>query len=419
MTGLPTPSPAAVPSTHDGLPDDAAIGTSETAPAVDAPSETVVGFRPDQLLGFRIGVTADRRSDDLIAALERRGAEVLHAPTLRIVPADEDDRLIDDTRAVIAARPDTLLVTTAYGLRGWFEAADAAGLGADLIDVLRRARILVRGPKARGAVRAAGLDDAGMSDQETTESLIDRVLAEGGAAAATTGGRSLEGHVIAVQLHGFVDHEQLDRLSAAGAVVRTVAPYSWTTPAEPQRVGRMLDAIIAGNLDAVTFTSAPAADALLAAAAERGVTERLADALRGEVTALTVGPVTSAPLHAAGIPSLHPDRFRLGALIRLLCEHLTTERVRRIETRQGLLELRGRSVRIGDHTVTLSPSSVAVLRLLVDAGGAVVPKAGLLAALPEANDEHALEVAIGRLRQGLGRRDLVATVIKRGYRLDV
>ena len=37
------------------------------------------GLAVDQLLGFRIGVTSDRRSGDLIAALERRGAQVLHA----------------------------------------------------------------------------------------------------------------------------------------------------------------------------------------------------------------------------------------------------------------------------------------------------------------------------------------------------
>lgn len=413
MTVPPSPDPSGgSPSTHDGA-------ITGTLPAdADPAAEPFVGFRPDQLAGFRIGVTADRRSEDLIAALERRGAEVLHAPTLRIVPADEDDRLVADTRAVIEARPDTLLVTTAYGLRGWLEAADAAGLGADLTRVLGDARILVRGPKARGAVRAAGLDDDGMSEQETTASLIDRVLTEG---QSTDGAAepSLRGRVVAVQLHGFVDHDQLDRLTAAGATVHTVAPYSWTAPADPQRVSRLIDATIAGHLDAVTFTSAPAADALLAAAADRGLTDRLVEALQGEVTAMTVGPVTSAPLAAVGIPTLHPDRYRLGALVRLLCEHLTTERIRTADTAFGPVELRGRNVRVGDHSTGLSPSSVAVLRLLMDAGGAVVPKVRLLAALPEANDEHALEVAIGRLRQALGRRDLVATVIKRGYRLNV
>ena len=34
--------------------------------------DAAVGFRPDQLDGFRIGVTSDRRSEDLIAAFERR-----------------------------------------------------------------------------------------------------------------------------------------------------------------------------------------------------------------------------------------------------------------------------------------------------------------------------------------------------------
>ena len=38
---------------------------------------------------------------DLVEALERRGAEVLHAPALKIAPVQEDIRLIEDTKAVI------------------------------------------------------------------------------------------------------------------------------------------------------------------------------------------------------------------------------------------------------------------------------------------------------------------------------
>ena len=36
---------------------------------------------------------------------------------------------------------------------------------------------------------------------------------------------------------------------------------------------------------------------------------------------------------------------------------------------------------------------------------------------PEALDDHAVDVAISRLRQSLPEPRLVATVIKRGYRL--
>lgn len=371
-------------------------------------AEAVTRFEPDQLTGFRIGVTSDRRSGDLIAALERRGAEVLHAPTLRIVPAEEDARLIDDTRAVLASQPDVVLATTAYGIRGWLEAADAAGLGPDLLRVLAGSRILVRGPKARGSIRAAGLNDAGMSDHETTESLVDQVV-----------GGDIAGRTVLVQLHGFVDEEQLARLRVAGAQVLTVAPYRWTTPIEPQRVGRMIDAIVARSLDAVTFTSAPAAQALLVAARDRAVYDDVVAALRSDVTPFSVGPVTAAPLHAAGIESPHPERYRLGALVRYLCEYLTEHRIRRVVTRHGTLQIRGRNALLDRRQVTLTPTSVAVLRALADAGGAVVPRARLQALLPEAGDDHAVEVAVGRLRQSLDQPGLVATVIKRGYRLDV
>jgi uroporphyrinogen-III synthase len=247
-----------------------------------------------------------------------------------------------------------------------------------------------------------------MSHEETTESLVDQVIHEGAV-----------GRTVAVQLHGFVDEEQLDRLRAAGATVITVAPYLWATPAEPQRVVRILEAISARSLDAVTFTSAPAAEALLVAATQRGVRDAVVTALRTDVVPFSVGPITAAPLHAAGIDSIHPDRYRLGALVRVLCEHLNTQQVRRLQTQHGLLEVRGRSATLDGRRCTLSPTSVAVLRLLVDAGGAVVSKAKLQNVLPDAGDDHALEVAVGRLRQALDQPGLIATVIKRGYRLNV
>jgi uroporphyrinogen-III synthase len=48
--------------------------TEVTRPTGAHTTDAVIGFARDQLVGFRIGVTSDRRSGDLIAALERRGA---------------------------------------------------------------------------------------------------------------------------------------------------------------------------------------------------------------------------------------------------------------------------------------------------------------------------------------------------------
>ncbi|MGO4535989.1 uroporphyrinogen-III synthase [Leifsonia sp. 2MCAF36] len=366
-------------------------------------------FRPDQLAGFRIGVTSDRRSADLIDAFERRGATVLHAPTVQMQHAHDDAPVIADTERIIEARPDVLLATTSYGMRRWFEVADSAGLGEDLQRVLGDSTILVRGPKARGAVRAAGLDDSGMSDEETTASLVSKLIAEYPA-----------GITVAVQLHGQIDEVQLQRLRDAGDTVMPVAPYSWSVAEDDdERVTRLVDAIAGRQLDCVTFTSAPAVDGLFCAALARGRYAEVVDAFATEVVAATVGPVTSAPLIAAGITPLQPDRYRMGALIRLTCEHLEAQTTRRVTTRHGDIELRGSLAIVDGMPVRLTPASLSLFRALVAAKGAVVSRRELTVALAGENDEHAMEVSLSRLRQSLGTPGLVATVVKRGYRLDV
>lgn len=365
------------------------------------------GLDGDQLSGSTVVLTSDRRSQELTASFERRGARVLHAPTLRIVPLVEDEQLLAVTREVLAHPPAEVVVTTGIGFRGWIEAVDAAGLAPQLLDVLSRARILARGPKARGAIRAAGLVEAWAAESETTAEIVDRLLPEG-----------VRGRRIAFQLHGVVADPEVDRLRGAGAVVDAVPVYRWGPAPDAAAVGRGIDAICARAADAVVFTSAPGARALLDAAHALGRTAELLDALcDGGVVAAAVGEVTAGPLRAAGIDPLVPDRARLGALVRCLADHLASSRSADLPTAHGRLQMRGRAAVLDGRVVALPPTQLAVLRALVDARGQVVDRPTLLAALPGATAEHAVEVAVARLRSTLGAPGLVETVVKRGYRV--
>jgi uroporphyrinogen-III synthase len=357
------------------------------------------------LTGYTVGVTADRRAGDLIAALVRRGAEVLHAPTLRIAPVEEDDQLLAVTKAVIDNGPDLVLATTSHGFSGWLEAADAAGLGQELHTVLERSQIWVRGPKSRGAVRAAGLRDAGGGADETTASLVDAALRQG------VGGRT-----VVVQLHGYIDHDQLARLRQAGARLLTVAPYRWSEPFDRRPVERLIDAVIGRQLDAVTFTSAPAAEALLQAADRIDRGPDLLAALGSDIATVAVGDVTATPLRKAGLQPAVPERFRLGALVRTVCVELSRRELA-ADTSVGRLQLRGRLVVIGDRSLMLTPSGAAILAALIRADGSLVDKERLRDLLPGGGDDHALEVAVARLRRSLDLPGSVVTVVRRGYRL--
>ncbi|MFF9015273.1 uroporphyrinogen-III synthase [Streptomyces sp. NPDC014870] len=358
------------------------------------------------LAGFTVGVTAARRADELGALLRRRGAVVTHGPALRIVPLADDTELLAATKDIIDHAPDVVVATTAIGFRGWVEAADGWGHGEALLDRLRGVELLARGPKVKGAVRAAGLTESWSPSSESMAEVLDRLLAEG-----------VAGRRIALQLHGEPLPGFVEALTAGGAEVVGVPVYRWMPPEDIGPLDRLLDGVLAGALDAVTFTSAPAAASLLSRAEHRGALPELLAALRHDVLAVCVGPVTALPLQAHGIDTLQPERFRLGPLVQLLCQELPA-RARSLPVAGHRIEIRGHAVLVDGLLRPVPPAGMALLAALARRPGWVVSRPDLLRALPGAGrDEHAVETAMARLRTALGTPKLIQTVVKRGYRL--
>ncbi|GGU72769.1 uroporphyrinogen-III synthase [Streptomyces filipinensis] len=358
------------------------------------------------LAGFTVGVTAARRADELGALLQRRGAAVLHAPALRIVPLADDSELLAATKEIIDQVPDVVVATTAIGFRGWIEAADGWGLGEHLLGRLRGAELLARGPKVKGAIRAAGLTEEWSPSSESLAEVLDRLLQEG-----------VDGRRVAVQLHGEPLPGFVESLRAGGAEVVPVPVYRWMPPEDITPLDRLLDATVNRALDALSFTSAPAAASLLTRAEDRGLLPELLSALAHDVLPACVGPVTAIPLQAHGVDTVQPERFRLGPLVQLLCQELPG-RARALPVAGHRVEIRGHAVLVDGALKPVPPAGMALLRALSRRPGWVVPRADLLRALPGAGrDEHAVETAMARLRTALGAPKLIQTVVKRGYRL--
>ncbi|MFC7340397.1 uroporphyrinogen-III synthase [Saccharopolyspora griseoalba] len=363
-----------------------------------------------ELAGFTIGVTAARRAEEFGSLLESRGARVVHGPALRLLPLSDDAELRRASEECITDPPDAVVATTGIGFRGWVEAADGWGIGADLIEALRHGRLLARGPKARGALRTAGLPEPWSPGSESSAELLDHLL-DG----------PLDGARVAVQLHGQPLPHFVEALRCAGAEVIEVPVYRWTAPADPTALENLLGAVRAHQLDAVTFTSAPAAAGFIEMAGSRGNRDEVLAALRGPVLAACVGPVARAPLAAANVPSVLPPRYRIGALVRALCEELP-KRSPALPVAGRELQVRGHAVLLDDEIRPISPQGITLLRALADEPGRVVSRRDLAEALRCAGgsaDEHAVEQAVARLRSALGAPQLVQTVIKRGYRLPL
>lgn len=364
------------------------------------------------LTGFRIGVTAARKVDEQVGLLERRGASVEWAPALSLDPNSVDDeQLRAATAEVLAAPVDMFLATTGIGMKAWFAAAERWGLLPDLLAALGSAEILARGPKSVGALRRRGLRELWAPASECFEDVLEHLR-----------GRSLEGLRIVVQEHGQSLSMVAHALRRQGADVLTVTVYRVASADDPEPVFKLVDLIADRALDAVTFTSAPAVAALMEVAGSTGRRDDLVSAFQADVVAACVGPVTAAAFEMWGVPTIYPDRSRLGAMVRQLESELPSRRSGLTLDLAGghQLLLHGEDVLLDGHDVRLSPAPAAVLQALVANPGNVVSRRALLAMLPSgtAGSEHAVEMAVARLRAALGTR-AVQTVVKRGYRLAV
>lgn len=264
----------------------------------------------DALAGRRVLVTAQRRADDLAAPLLRRGAEVAIAPTLAVEKHVDEKTLLAQTRDLITAPPQIVVITTGFGLRAWYESAEADGLGERLVSMLDSVRVLARGAKASGALQQLGSRASWVADSELSEEILRLLRSEG-----------VDGVRIAVQLDGGGDVGLLAGLRRAGAALVELPVYRWGPPADPGAVARAAVDAGEGRYDAVAFTAAPGAaawvESLRSAGTLDAVRARVAD---GTLRLIAVGARCAEPLGAEGLTASWPQRSRLGALTRLIAE---------------------------------------------------------------------------------------------------
>lgn len=270
----------------------------------------------DALEGRRILLAVDRRTGELSAALERHGAQVSVAAALTNIPHVDDEALLERTRELIASPPDMVVITTGIGMRGWFEAATAAGIADELRTALAGATILARGPKGRGAIQQAGLSAAWVSESETAAEVAVHL-------------RTLDvtGLRVAVQHHGSGADGLDELLDELGAEVVSLTVYRWGPPRDPEAVRRSVHDAAMGKLDAVVSTAAPGAARWLEVAQEEGVLDGIRGrAKAGDLVLPVVGPVNAGPYEELDIPVLQPERMRLGSMVKAIVQHYGDQR---------------------------------------------------------------------------------------------
>lgn len=259
--------------------------------------------------GLSIGVTGARKGAELAESLRRRGARPVLGPTLAgDVPAPEAElsAMID---RVVAEPPAILAASTGMGVRLLADVADATGRTDRLRAAVGGAQVLARGAKARGGLQRLQVVPDWTAPDELDRQVADRV-------------RHLAGPEdrVVVQAHG-AGGRVYDRLVDDGLAVEVVRPYVSAPLDDPEPARALVADTVAGQLDAVVFTSPGAVHGMGDVAREQGRAEDLARVLGpdGPVAVVVVGPVTAAAVDDEGWHvRVQPTVHRTGAMVREL-----------------------------------------------------------------------------------------------------
>lgn len=271
-----------------------------------------------ELAGCRVALPESRALEVFAGLLERRGAEVWRCPLIAI--HDSPDRVAIETwlDKAIAAPFDCLIFLTGEGFTRLTGFARHAGCEDAWLAAVAATPTLVRGPKPGRAMKPFGVRPDAVAAAPTTEGIIETLSGQ------DQTGQHLVGRRIGLQLYGAEPNRRLlGFLEQAGAEVFPVWPYRYADAAETGRVTGLIEAMIAGEVDAIAFTSQAQVRRLLRVARDSGYQDSLLAAL-GRTVVAAIGPVVADELRAHGVhPTVVPDsQYFMKPLVSALARHL-------------------------------------------------------------------------------------------------
>jgi uroporphyrinogen-III synthase len=262
--------------------------------------------------GRLVGLLESRKADDLQKLVARLGGTPVCAASVREVPRQDD--FVPSLQRLIVGRFDYVVILTAAACDALFGEADRLGLLDDVVAALRRTTVVCRGPKPLVPLRRRGLvPDVVTPKPHTTDDLVGAMV-----------GRAVAGTRMLLLHYGERSSGFPEAMRARGAEVEDLCLYEWALPQDLEPLRALIHRAIAGEVDAMLFTSQVQFRHLLQVAGSMQLEERLTRALRDRVIVGAIGPVCARALRGAGIvPDVLPPLPNGPSLVQALADYFS------------------------------------------------------------------------------------------------
>lgn len=252
--------------------------------------------------GKVIGITRPaERVTEAVKIIEEHGGNALVAPTLELQISNSQS-LVDLCK--MSETLDWLIFTSPTAIISLFKHCN------NLKKRLNpNCQIAVIGPRTEKFLQEYGIESDLVPNNYTAEGLLD-----------VFSGFEIRNKKIGIPRTASARDKLPDVLKSRGAQVHIAEAYSSKLPVNSELVKKLINDIIKGKIDAVTFTSTLTVKNLFKMANDKEKEEMLEVLRKGDVIVSAIGPVTAQPLKNAGIPVLIPEEYTVKAMLEKLMD---------------------------------------------------------------------------------------------------
>ncbi|MCA9012343.1 MAG: uroporphyrinogen-III synthase [Planctomycetaceae bacterium] len=263
----------------------------------------------------RVCLFESRRSVEMVTLVKKMGATAIAAPSMREIPIQDNPTAIRFVHDAVADRFPFIVLLTGVGTEALFEVARSQGMLDDLYAAMRRATVIVRGPKPAAVLHRVNIPFAVRPPEPNTwrEMLaaIDQAMSENPEEF------DFRGRAVAVQEYGLPNARLYAELEARGAIVTPIPVYRWALPEDMAPLHRALQETAAGNVDILLFTSANQVSNVLDTAEQGGHLAGIRAAIEDRTLVASIGPTCSEFLSEKNWPvHFEASPPKMGPLVR-------------------------------------------------------------------------------------------------------
>lgn len=254
-----------------------------------------------------------RMSGEMGSLIQRHGGRPICVSAVREVSLAREQQVSAFMDHLNQGYLRVVVFMTGVGVSALFREAEQLGRLSELLDLLRKAIIVCRGPKPVAVLKRYGVPVLLRAEEPyTTEELL-----------TTLGLLELKGKGVAVVHHGERNARLAKALQEKDAHVEELCLYEWQLPEDIAPLQALVHDIIAQHIDAVVFTSQIQVRHLLLIAKELKLANELVRALNTQTIVASIGPTCSEALHYCGVtPHVVPEHPKMGHLVKALAMYM-------------------------------------------------------------------------------------------------